>query len=60
MRTAAKPRTWEITDIDGRNPRTVTLAQYLEEIEAAQIAARANAIRMYGAEFVAATARAPR
>jgi len=28
-------RTWEITDSDGSNKRTVTLAQYRAEIEAA-------------------------
>jgi hypothetical protein len=27
-------RTWEITDSDGRNKRTVTLAQYRAEIDA--------------------------
>lgn len=25
-------RTWEISDIDGKNKRTVTLAQYLAEV----------------------------
>jgi hypothetical protein len=29
-------RTWEITDSDGSNRRTVTLAQYRAEIEAAR------------------------
>ena len=29
-------RTWEISDIDGRNKRTVTLAQYRAEIETAK------------------------
>jgi hypothetical protein len=29
-------RTWEISDIDGSNKRTVTLAQYRAEIEAAK------------------------
>ena len=28
-------RTWEISDIDGRNKRTVTLAQYRAELDAA-------------------------
>lgn len=27
-------RTWEISDIDGRNRRTVTLAQYRAELDA--------------------------
>lgn len=29
-----KERTWKISDIDGRNPRTVTLAQYRAELDA--------------------------
>lgn len=29
-------RTWEISDIDGRDKRTVTLAQYLAEVAAAK------------------------
>jgi hypothetical protein len=29
-------RTWEITDIDGTNKRTVTLAEYRAEIDAAK------------------------
>jgi hypothetical protein len=29
-------RTWKIADIDGSNERTVTLAQYRAEIEAAK------------------------
>lgn len=29
-------RTWEISDIDGTNKRTVTLAQYRAEIETAK------------------------
>ncbi len=32
-------RTWEISDIDGRNRRTVTLAEYRAEVEAAKAAA---------------------
>jgi hypothetical protein len=32
-------RTWEITDLDGSNRRTVTLAQYRAEIDAARIEA---------------------
>jgi hypothetical protein len=35
-------RTWEISDIDGRNKRTVTLAQYRAEVDAAKAKARAN------------------
>lgn len=29
-------RTWEISDIDGKNKRTVTLAQYRSELDAAK------------------------
>ena len=29
-------RTWEISDLDGGNKRTVTLEQYRDEIEAAK------------------------
>lgn len=31
--------TWTIADIDGKNPRQVTLAQYRAEIDAAKAAA---------------------
>ncbi len=34
-------RTWEISDIDGSNKRTVTLAQYLAEVAAASKKAQA-------------------
>lgn len=34
-------RTWEISDIDGSNKRTVTLAQYRAELDAAKIKATA-------------------
>jgi hypothetical protein len=34
-------RTWEISDIDGRNKRTVTLAQYRAELDAAKVKAQA-------------------
>lgn len=34
-------RTWEITDLDGSNRRTVTLAQYRAELDAAKIKAMA-------------------
>ena len=34
--------TWEISDIDGSNKRTVTLAQYRAELEAAKAKAIAN------------------
>lgn len=34
-------RTWEISDIDGSNKRTVTLAQYRAELDAAKIKAMA-------------------
>jgi len=40
-------RTWEISDLDGTNKRTVTLAQYRAELDAAKTKAlaifRANA-----------------
>ncbi len=32
----AEARTWKISDIDGRNKRTVTLDQYRAEIDAAK------------------------
>ena len=32
-------QTWEISNIDGSNKRTVTLAQYRAELEAAKVAA---------------------
>ena len=41
-------QTWEITDADGGNRRTVTLAQYRAELDAARKVAMANARRMYG------------
>ena len=34
-------QTWEISDIDGSNKRTVTLEQYLAEVKAAAVKARA-------------------
>ena len=34
-------QTWTITDIDGGNARTVTLAEYLAEVRAASAKARA-------------------
>jgi len=34
-------RTWEISDIDGTNKRTVTLAQYRAELDAAAALAKA-------------------
>lgn len=30
------PKTWEISDIDGRNKRTVTLEQFRAEVETAK------------------------
>ena len=44
-------RTWTISDIDGRNTRTVTLAQYRAEIEAAKV--RALAIHRANVAIVA-------
>lgn len=35
----AAERTWEISDIDGKNKRRVTLAQYRAEIEARKVMA---------------------
>lgn len=35
------PKTWDISDIDGSNRRTVTLASYRAEIEAAKSKAMA-------------------
>jgi hypothetical protein len=35
-------RTWEITDLDGSNRRTVTLAQYKAEVAAARKTALAK------------------
>lgn len=46
-------RTWEISDIDGSNKRTVTLAQYRAELDAAKVKSLAAAEKMYGAAFVA-------
>ncbi len=34
-------RTWEISDLDGSNKRTVTLAQYRTELDAAKLKALA-------------------
>lgn len=45
-------RTWEIRDIDGSNPRTVTLAQYRAELDAAKVRAMAAARKMYGDKFI--------
>lgn len=44
-------KTWKITDSDGKNPRTVTLAQYLAEVKAAKIAAERAAEKAYGITF---------
>jgi hypothetical protein len=44
-------RTWEISDIDGSNKRTVTLAEYRAEIEAAK--AKAEAIHEANKRVVA-------
>ena len=52
LRTAphATDRTWIIRDIDGKNPREVTLAQYRAEVDAAKAKAeaiyRANAAKV--------------
>jgi hypothetical protein len=45
-------RTWEISDLDGSNKRTVTLTQYRAELDAAKIVALKAARKMYGDEFV--------
>ena len=42
----AAERTWEISDIDGTNKRTVTLAQYRAELDAAKV----RAMAIYNAE----------
>lgn len=44
-------RTWEISDIDGSNKRTVTLAQYRAEIDAAKVKATAVAKAAYPTLF---------
>lgn len=44
----ATERTWEISDIDGRNKRTVTLAQFWAELDAR---------KPYAAAIMAATLR---
>lgn len=43
-------RTWEISDLDGSNRRTVTLAQYRAELDAAK--AKALAIHAQNVEAV--------
>lgn len=43
-------RTWEISDIDGANKRTVTLAQYRAEVDAAK--AKAEAIHRANVQTV--------
>lgn len=45
-------RTWEISDIDGSNKRTVTLAQYRAELDAAKAKALVGSRKMYGDKFV--------
>ncbi len=45
-------RTWQISDIDGSNVRTVTLAQYRAELDAAKVRSMAGARKMYGDRFV--------
>ena len=57
-------RTWEISDIDGRNKRCITLAQYRAEIEAAKakVAPVMSALRrgdLIGCDKAQAAARAP-
>jgi hypothetical protein len=39
--TPATPQVWEISDIDGSNKRTVTIAQYRAELDAAKVRAMA-------------------
>ena len=48
----SEERTWEISDIDGSNKRTVTLAQYRAELDAAKAKAMAAARKMYGNQFI--------
>jgi hypothetical protein len=48
-------RAWAISDIDGRNARNVTLAQYLAEVRAAKIAAERIAEANYGIRFIRPT-----
>jgi hypothetical protein len=50
--TAIRSRTWDISDIDGRDKRTVTLAQYLAEVAAAKARAKAAALSV-DAKFAA-------
>ena len=50
-----KEKTYRISDIDGRNPRTVTLAQYLAEVRAAKIAAEWIAEANYSIRFLRPT-----
>ena len=42
---SAAPGTYVISDIDGRNTRTVTLESFRAEIEAAKARIRASAVR---------------
>ena len=46
-------KTWEISDIDGSNKRTVTLAQYRAELDAA----KAVALAIYRAKALAGPAK---
>jgi hypothetical protein len=48
-------RTWEISDIDGSNKRTVTLAQYRAEVDAAK--KRAEAIHAANCATIAKATR---
>ena len=45
--TALRSRTWNISDIDGRDKRTVTLAQYLAEVDAAKARVKPVADALY-------------
>ena len=46
-------KTWEISDIDGSNKRTVTLAQYRAELDAA----KAVALAIYRAKALSGPAK---
>jgi hypothetical protein len=51
--TAIRSRTWDIiSDINGRDKRTVTLAQYLAEVAAAKARAKAATLSV-DAKFAA-------
>jgi hypothetical protein len=45
-------RTFEVRDIDGSNPRQMTVAQYRAELDAAKAKAMVAARQMYGDRFI--------